>query len=64
MPELYIYPDSTHNNYEIQAVNCQITEIKGIKAAIQTDLSCNSASCTAIVNNLCRGSPQINQIQL
>jgi len=25
MPELYIYPDSNHNNYEIQADNCQIT---------------------------------------
>lgn len=27
MPELYIFLDSSHNNYTIQSVDCQITSI-------------------------------------
>jgi hypothetical protein len=27
MPELYIFPDATHNNYIIEAQGCQITSV-------------------------------------
>jgi hypothetical protein len=34
MPELYIFPDSTHTNYRIQADGCQITAVEALRSPV------------------------------
>lgn len=66
MPELYIFLDSTHNNYLIQAEGCQINAVEGVRSAILAEFSptCTPNQCNITLNNLCGLSPQINEVQV